>query len=366
MKETHKTQHRPFVQLKQIHVRPIVKSEIRRYNDLMQAHHYLGALNPIGETLRYIALWQNQWLALITFSSAALKCSVRDQWIGWRYRYQFDRNHLLTNNSRFLILPQYHYPNMATRILSLCQRRLPTDWAARFKHPLLLLETFVDPSQFQGTIYKAANWHKLGLTQGFSRTREGYRANGSRKLVFVYPLQRNARRLLSEAHLKLDYQFGEPKLMISAAQMKTLPELFNDIEDPRRAQGRRHRLSTILAIATAAVLCGRVGYKGIAQWAQSLGPAARERFRCRYKDSTYIVPSEFVIRDTLIRVAPEALDQALRQWSTLYATEDESLAIDGKTMRSAIDGEGKQTHIMSAIGHQSLCCYTQKKSDSFT
>ncbi|HID54143.1 MAG TPA: transposase family protein, partial [Anaerolineae bacterium] len=141
-----------------------------------------------------------------------------------------------------------------------------------------------------------------------------------------------------------------------------LPELFDDIEDPRRTQGRRHRLSTILGIAAGAVLCGRIGYKGIAQWAQSLGQHARARFRCRYKDGRYLVPSEYVIRDTLIRVAPEALDRALKQWTQRYAFEDESLAIDGKTMRNAIDGEGKQTHIMSAIGHQSLTCYSQKKS----
>ena len=318
----------------------------------MQAHHYLGALRPIGETLRYIALWRDQWIALITFSSAALKCSVRDQWIGWRYRHQFDRSHLLTNNSRFLILPPYHYPNAATRILSLCQKRLPTDWIAHFKHPLLLLETFVDPRQFQGTLYKAANWHELGLTQGFSRTTEAYEANGTPKLVFVYPLQRTARRLLSQAHLKPEYQFGETRLMITAEQMKTLPELFNAIEDPRRTQGRRHRLSTILGIATGAVLCGRVGYKGIAQWAQSLGQDARARFRCRYKEGTFIVPSEYIIRDMLIRVTPEDLDQALRRWSALYATEDESLAIDGKTMCNAIDDEGHQTHILGVVGHQ--------------
>ena len=352
----------PILHLKEIHVRPILRSEIRRYDDLMQAHHYLGALAPIGETLRYIALWQNQRIALITFSSAALKCAARDQWIGWQYRHQFDRSHLLTNNSRFLILPPYHYPNAATRILSLCQKRLRADWLVRFKHPLLLLETFVDPGRFHGTIYKAANWHELGLTQGFSRTAQAYQANGSPKLVFVYSLQRNARRLLSQARLHPDYQFGEPKLMINAEQMRTLPGLFHAIEDPRRAQGRRHRLSTILGIATGAVLCGRVGYKGIAQWAQSLGQDARARFRCRYKNNTYVVPSEYVIRDTLIRVAPEALDRALRQWTALYASEDESLAIDGKTMCNAIDGEGKQTQIMSAIGHQSLCCYTQKKS----
>jgi hypothetical protein len=350
------------LRLDDITVRPITEQEVSRYNDLMQAHHYLGALQPVGETLRYIALWRHQWIALISFSSAALKCAVRDQWIGWSYRHQFDRLNLVTNNSRFLILPQWHHPNLASRTLSLCQKRLPADWMERFHHPLLLLETFVDPTHFQGTLYKAANWQLLGMTQGYRRQARAYQAHASPKMIFVYALQRNARRLLSTPRLIPDYQCGAPKLMLTADQMKTLPDLFRQIPDPRRAQGRRHRLSTILAIATGAVLCGRVGYKGIAEWAQSLGQDARARFNCTYKQETYIVPSESAIRNVLIKVSPEALDQALRLWSTRYAMHDESLAIDGKTMRSAMGDDGKQTHIMSAIGHQSLACYTQKKS----
>ena len=89
-------------------------------------------------------------------------------------RHKYDRPHLVSNNSRFLNLPGYHYPNLASRILSLCERRLVRDWPQRFGHPLLLLETFVDPSRFRGTIYRAANWLALGHTLGFRRTRGGY------------------------------------------------------------------------------------------------------------------------------------------------------------------------------------------------
>jgi len=121
-------------------------------------------------------------------------------------------------------------------------------------------------------------------------------------------------------------------------------------------------LSTILALSTAAILCGRIGYKGIAQWAKSLGQDARARFHCRYQQGVYAVPSESAIRNVLIKISPAALDDALAQWRSRYALDDESLAIDGKTMRNAIDADGKQTHIMSAIGHQSRVCYTQKKS----
>lgn len=351
------------LQLKELHVRPLAAHERSHFHELMQAHHYLGSAHPIGETLYYVAIWQSQWVALLSFSAAALKCAARDEWIGWRYRHKFDRLNLVTNNSRFLILPQWHYPNAATRILSLCQRRLQADWIEHFQHPLLLLETFVDPQRFQGTIYKAANWTLLGHTKGYRRSSPtAYQHNGSPKLVFAYPLQRNALNLLSQSQLDPVYQCGAPNLMLTADQMTTLPALFGAIGDPRRTQGRRHRLATILSIAAGAILCGRIGYKGIAQWAQSLGQGARARFNCYYKQGVYHVPSESAIRDILIRVDPDELDQALRQWSALYAQEDESLAIDGKTMRSAIDHDGKQTHIMSAIGHKTHRCHSQKKS----
>lgn len=348
--------------LQEIKVRPILGEEHQRYDELMQAHHYLGSAHPIGESLLYVAMWRRHWVALLSFSAAALKCAARDQWIGWRYRHQFDRLHLVTNNSRFLILPQWHYPNAASRILSLCQRRLQADWLTHFHHPLLLLETFVDPQRFHGTIYRAANWTLLGRTKGFRRINaQAYQANAAPKLIFTYTLQRNARHLLSQPQLDPAYQYGAPMLMLTADQMTSLPACFKAIPDPRRAQGRRHRLASVLAIAAAAILCGRVGYKGIADWAQSLGQKARGRFECYYKQGHYTVPSVSIIRDILIRVEPDALDRALRQWSDQYARLDESLAIDGKTMRSAIDSDGKQTHIMSAIGHETLTFHAQKK-----
>lgn len=149
--------------------------------------------------------------------------------------------------------------------------------------------------------------------------------------------------------------------MLQAEQMRSLPEFFADIPDPRRTHGRRHRLPTLLAIAAAAVLCGMRGYKAISDWANSLGQKARERFRCRREQGRYVVPSESVIRDLLTRVDPLHLDRALQRWNEAYGKQDQCPAIDGKTMCNAIDEQGYQTHIMSAIGHQTKNCYTQKK-----
>jgi Domain of unknown function (DUF4338)/DDE_Tnp_1-associated len=330
---------------------------------LMQAHHYLGALPKISETLWYVASFGEQWVALLSFSAAAWKCTARDRWIGWSQRHQFDRLKLIANNSRLLILPDWHRPNLGSRTVSLCLRRLGADWVRRFGHPLLLVETFVDPERFRGTVYLASNWSYVGDSRGFRRTREGYSTDHLKpKKVFVRPLQADAREVLSAPLLDPAYRIGAPKMMLTADQMRSLPAFFADIEDPRRSQGRRHRLVTILSLAAAAILCGLRGYKAIAAWAQDLSPLARERFGCRLDKGQRLVPSEYVIRDALIRVDPQALDRALQRWNDAYGQHDQSLAIDGKTMCNAIDDNGEQTHIMSVVGHQSHACYTQKKS----
>src|SRR5690606_34486571 len=114
----------------------------------------------------------------------------------------------------------------------------------------LLLETFVDPSRFHGTVYRAANWTYLGLSRGYRRTRDGYSSEAtSPKQVFILPVQCNARAQLSRSTLNPIYRTGTPKIMLTAQQMRTLPDFFNDIPDPRRAEGKRHRLSVVLGIA---------------------------------------------------------------------------------------------------------------------
>ncbi len=348
--------------LREIIVRPVRLFEEQRYQDVMQQHHYLGSLPKIGETLWYVATWHDEWVALLSFSASALKCAARDRWIGWDFRLQYGRLKLVVNNSRFLIVPDWHVPNLGSRILSLCQRRLCRDWQETFGHPVVLLETFVDPQRFRGTVYVAANWVYVGSTKGYRRTRQGYTATPqSPKMVFLKPLQAHARELLSRAILTPPYRTGDHKIMLNADQMQSLPAFFADIPDPRRAQGRRHRLSTVLAIAAGAVLCGMRGYRAISDWSKSLGQKSRERFGCRREGKRYVVPSEYIIRDILIRVDPTHLDRALQRWNEIYAGEDESLAIDGKTMCNAIDDQGHQTHVMSVIGHQTQICHTQKK-----
>ena len=344
-------------------MRPVTRDEEARYQQQMAEHHYLGALPKIGETLWYVATWRGQWLAQLGVSGAALKCAARDRWIGWDFRIQYDRLRLMANNSRFLILPAGRFPNVGSRILGLLERRVASDWLAHFGHPLLVLETFVDPSRFHGGVYRAANWLELGLTRGHRRTSQGYsNASEPPKRVFVRPLHPRAQWHLIHTDRDQIGLTGVSRMQLTAAQMVSLPRCFTHIPDPRCPRGRRHRLPVVLALAAGAVLCGMRGYKAMHDWAESLSQAARSRFGCRREQGRYVVPSEFVIRDCLVRIEPGALDRALEAWRQAHGTADEALALDGKTMKNAIDANGRQTHIMSVIGHDSRHCFTQKKS----
>ena len=150
-------------------------------------------------------------------------------------------------------------------------------------------------------------------------------------------------------------------MTLTADQMRSPPAFFCQISDPRRRQGRRHACPCCSCHCRRSRLCGMRGYKAISDWTQSLTPKALERFGCRYQKEKYAAPSESTLRNVLIRVSPAELDKALRLWNEYYGAVDESLAIDGKTMCNAIDDNGRQTHIMSVIGHDGKQCYTQKK-----
>ena len=198
-------------------------------------------------------------------------------------------------------------------MLSLTERRVAGDWPTRFGHPLLLLETFVDPQRFHGGVYRAANWMELGRTQGYRRTKDGCSAQADGpKRVLVRPLCRDA-----------------PTPAVSQEDSRSAP--------PPGA---------------AATLCGMRGYNAIFDWAIALGQQARERFDCRRENGRYVVPSEYVIRDCLVRIEPGALDRALTEWNRVWATRDEALAMEGKTMKNAF---------MSVVGHEAKRSYAPKK-----
>jgi hypothetical protein len=112
-------------------------AQIPRMNQLLSQHHYLGSLRPVGQRLYYVARnAAGQWVALLVFSAAAKHLKHRDEWIGWSEEQRRRRLSLVTNNSRFLLLPDFSVPNLGSRVLRLTLARLREDWQTRYGHPV--------------------------------------------------------------------------------------------------------------------------------------------------------------------------------------------------------------------------------------
>jgi hypothetical protein len=163
----------------------------RLFQQYLHRYHYLGYRVPYGAQLRYFVYSQRPpapLLAALLFTSAAWKMAPRDHYIGWSEAARKLQLPRLVNQSRFLILPWVRIPNLASHILALSARRLPTDWQAAYQLTPLLLETLVDEARYYGGCYRAANWISVGLTQGRGRMDRSGHAQQSRKRIFLYPL----------------------------------------------------------------------------------------------------------------------------------------------------------------------------------
>ncbi|MBK7236222.1 MAG: DUF4338 domain-containing protein [Sterolibacteriaceae bacterium] len=126
-----------------------------------------------------------------------MAAGIRDEWIGWSEGTRAARLSLIVGNSRFLIVPSVQVKNLASHVLGLASRQLAGDWQRHYGYKPVLIESFVDSSRYPGACYRAANWTDLGMTQGRGRQDRARQGQVGRKQVFVYPLQRNWRKLLT-------------------------------------------------------------------------------------------------------------------------------------------------------------------------
>lgn len=336
-------------------VRPLQREEKVRWYQLMRQHHYLGLERIVGESLYYVALRGSDWVALLGWGSAAFQCGPRDRWIGWDRALQWRRLHLVANNVRFLILPGWHEPNLASRVLALNLKRLSRDWELYHGHPLLLAETFVDRARFRGTCYRAAGWQVLGPTRGFAKCNRRYWHHGQPKLVLVRPLVADAvRRLLAPFLPPPTLQRKETCWMMDVNHLPLEGEgglmgLLKTLVDPRKPRGVRHPVVTIVAIAVCAALSGARSFCAIAEWAQGLSREALRQLGSKRRAP----PSEPTIRRVLQRLNADQVDAKIGGWLASHNLfSGRALAVDGKTLRRAHDTGQPAPHLLSAILHQ--------------
>jgi hypothetical protein len=305
------------IELSRVQVRPIDPEERAAWDELMREHHYLGLKALVGRSLRYVAQYEGRWLALLGWASAALKCAPRDEWIGWSGPLQWQRLRLIANNSRFLLLPGPRVKNLASRILGLNLARLSADWERVHGHALVLAETFIDPSRFAGTCYRAANWRELGATRGFAKSNQTYVEHGVHKRIWIYPLHPKAAQILSGAwpHPDLPQPELKPMMSLTDTQAQELLSRIGRIEDVRARRGRRHSQRSLLGCILCAVVSGAKGSTEIGEWIERMSPQMLRQLRCRRTAAgEYQRPSESTVRRLLQKIPVESLEKELGGW----------------------------------------------------
>jgi hypothetical protein len=312
----------------------------------MEQEHNLGTANAIGQVLRYAAEYQGEWVAILTFCSAALHLKPRDRFLHWSARQVPQRRHLVAQNSRFLILPATgRWPNLASRVLKLVCQRLPGDWEKQFGHPVLLAETFVDPQRFRGTCYRAAGWQALGQTQGYARCGQDFYLDTQHpKELWVRALGPEALAQLRAEHLPPAWQAKQhplpPPVPLASGQLDSLWAFARQqMTDPRSPRGVRHQIASVVGLASLAVAAGCQGPHAIAEFAQSLNHGQRRRLRCRRRPGArhqFEVPCERTFYRLLEKIPPEQLRQTFSAWmARLDPQPVRVLHLDGKVLKNA-------------------------------
>lgn len=212
------------------------------------------------------------------------------------------------------------------------------------------------PRRFSGTCYRAAGWVEVGTTRGFRRRAGRYEAHGEPKTVWVRPLVRQAQQRLCTRSGEAMPQAPMRPMKLSQSQASGLIQALMSVTDRRKRRGRRHDQTSILAVAICALLCGARSYVAIAQWVELCSQNLLKRLGCRRdaKSGRYVAPSEPTLRRVLQNIDAEQIDQAISGWLSRLAKEgSDAVAIDGKTLRGARRGDGRQVHLLSAFVHGS-------------
>lgn len=316
------------------------KARARR---LLAKHHYLGDVRAVGEQLFYaVTDVRGDWLGVLVFCAAARRLRARDRWIGWTEEHRRRRLPLVVNNCRFLLLAEKTFPNLGSRSLRLTLDRLSADWQARYGHQVVLVETFVDPEQFCGTVYSANGWQELGDTDGFGRVRRDFYVQHNKpKRLFARELCKNARRSLAADRLKPALAAVEaktrPRSTQSPPQIRSLIEHLKTLPDHRTRIGI-YPLWSLVAICVLAHLCGAPrGQKDLAVFAKGLSKAQRRALGIRRQDDgTFPAPSQPTFCRMMEHIDDDALERIFLQVQDQIrgpAPKDELIVLDGKQPR---------------------------------
>jgi hypothetical protein len=329
-----------------VQIRILGVRDRKRFDQLMGEYHYLGEGHPAGDTMRMVAELDGEWIGLLMWGSACYRLKPRDEFIGWTPTQRAQRQKLVVQNRRFLLLADRgEHPNLASHILGAVVRELPELWHEAFGYQPLLAETFTDIEAFEGTCYKASGWQQLGHSKGYSRHRaDFYVLNERPKKLWVRQLRGNALALLRAMELPAECRQGAQSdadgvLPLRKHQIESLHEALSKVPDPR-ARNRSFHIGAVLSIVAMAIFSGHTNLAQVVRFANRLRNDQRKELglpRFKPESSYRKVPSYKVFYNLLRKLDIDAFAQCLSAWLAKHSGSlPAALALDGKFIRDTV------------------------------
>ena len=331
---------------KSLEIKIIGRRDLKRFKELAGKFHYMGEGHAAGDTMRMVVEADGEWVALFLWGSAAYRLKDRDTFIGWSAPQQAQRQKLIVQNRRFVMLvDRGAHPNLASRILGQMIRELPALWYGRFGYEPLLAETFSDPEAREGTCYKASGWLGLGKTKGYSRHRaDFYVPNDRPKKLWVRELRKDAVDRLRSPELPPECIQGAQSdadgvMPLKMTQIESLHDLLCKVRDPR-AGNRVFHIGAMLSIVAMAMLSGHRNLVQVVRFSERMKMPHRKALGLPLfqKASSYRkVPSYSAFYNLLRQLDVDEFAERLSQWLQQHTGRlPAALALDGKFIRDTV------------------------------
>ncbi len=149
---------------------------------------------------------------------------------------------------------------------------------------------------------------------------------------------------------------SSPVFLIEPAPVTSLWYFLHQVSDPRRAQGTRHPLPTVLILALLAIACGADSFQAIAEWAVNYQHQLREKVPFL----AFHTPDKSTFHRVFTKLDTESFEVALGSWiqTITHLEKGEGIALDGKT--TAKDS----LHLVAALSHQAKSVLFQAATDT--
>ncbi|MGW3613892.1 ISAs1 family transposase [Micromonospora sp. NPDC005163] len=139
---------------------------------------------------------------------------------------------------------------------------------------------------------------------------------------------------------------------VTEGERPGLVDALSAVTDPRDPRGVRYPLGGLLTVAVCAVLAGASSFAAITDWLHDLDDKARDRLGFDRG-----LPVGTTVWRLLTRLDDGQRATVLAGWLQTRARQGPTrpcryrtvIAVDGKTLRGARCGDGRQVHLLSAL-----------------